>query len=260
MIPGWISMTIAGGTLAGLSLLERLRPLRRRVEPSRVHLARNLVIGALGAAVLSVADRPVTAVVARYVDTHQLGLVPPLRLPPIWEMLLALVLLDYTIFLWHMLMHRLPLLWRLHAVHHTDLDVDASTALRFHPGELVVSVAMRSAQVLLIGVRPETLAAWHSLLFVSVLFHHSNLRLPAGFERALGLVFMTPRLHGIHHSVVGEETNSNYSSGLMLWDMLHRTRKSDVPQEQITIGVADYRDPGLLSLGKLLVMPAKPRG
>ena len=165
------------------------------------------------------------------------------------------MLLDYTLYVWHVLLHRVPLLWRLHLAHHVDLDLDVSTALRFHFGEFIASIPWRLAQVAIIGVPPRTLALWRALTLAEVAFHHANLRLPLPSERLLALLIVTPRLHGIHHSVVRAERDSNFSSGLTLWDRLHGTLRTDVPQEKITIGVPPYAEPGDVTLGKTLALP-----
>ena len=175
---------------------------------------------------------------------------------PRWAVLLAtVVLLDYTLWWWHWASHRVPFLWRFHLVHHVDRDLDASTALRFHFGELALSVPVRALQVVVIGVDVQGLWLWQTILFASILFHHSNVRLPARIERLLVLLIVTPRMHGIHHSDVIEETNSNWSSLLSAWDFLHRTSRLEVPQESITIGVPAFNDPRDVTLGRILVLP-----
>ena len=179
---------------------------------------------------------------------------------PRWlETLLGILLLDYSLYVWHVLLHRMSVLWRFHVVHHADLDLDATTALRFHFGELALSIPWRAAQVLLIGVRPQVLQLWQQATLASIVFHHSNLRLPPGLERWLVWVVVTPRMHGIHHSIIEAETNSNWSSGLTLWDRLHGTLRLDVPQDAITIGVPAYRDPKELVLGRIFAMPFSTR-
>jgi sterol desaturase/sphingolipid hydroxylase (fatty acid hydroxylase superfamily) len=133
--------------------------------------------------------------------------------------------------------------------------MDASTALRFHFGELALSVPVRALQMILIGVDSPTLWLWQTILFASLLFHHSNVRLPLRFERLLVRLIVTPRMHGIHHSDRRGETNSNWSSLLSAWDFLHRTMRFDVPQERIVIGVPAYHDPRDVTLGKVLLLP-----
>ncbi len=127
---------------------------------------------------------------------------------------LAVILLDYTLWIWHWLNHRVPLLWRFHAAHHADLDVDASTAFRFHIGELLLSVPFRALQVAFIGVEVPVLLFWEALLLVATEFHHSNLRPQLSFERWLRLGIVTPRMHGIHHSIAPTEVNSNFGTPL----------------------------------------------
>lgn len=229
------------GAAAALIGLEALRPLRRPMrEPKIRHTGRNLAIAGLAAAAVQLVEQPIVMPVAGVVERRRWGIIPRLRLPGWLETTVTLLALDYTLFLWHMLVHRSPGLWRFHAVHHVDLDLDASTAVRFHGGELIASVPWRVAQIVLIGVRPPTLTLWQSLTLLSVLFHHSNVRLPRSIEFVLGYLFVTPRMHGIHHSSRPEESNTNWSSGLSLWDRLHGTLRLDVPQERIRIGVAGY--------------------
>jgi sterol desaturase/sphingolipid hydroxylase (fatty acid hydroxylase superfamily) len=186
--------------------------------------------------------------------------VQALPLGAVWRDALAIVLMDYTLYCWHVLMHRWAPLYRLHQVHHADLDLDTTTALRFHFGEMLASAPWRAAQVALLGVSPRALELWQRLTIASILFHHSNIRLPATFERVLGLLIATPRLHGIHHSVVREEQHSNCSNGLTVWDRLHGTYRADPPQSDLEIGDPCRRGPDDVTLGKLLWMPGSRAG
>ncbi len=174
---------------------------------------------------------------AGFRSAARLGLVPRLGLAPAAELTLSLLLLDYSLYRWHVLLHRLPMLWRWHRVHHADADLDVSTALRFHAAEMIWSAPWRLGQIFLIGIPPRTLALWSRLTIAEVMFHHANLRLPKRVERVLGRVLMTPRLHGIHHSNVAAHQHSNLSSGLTIWDSLSGTASNCVPQETITIGL-----------------------
>ena len=254
-VSAWISVPLVAGAFGALLWLERRRPLRRSVEAKLTRDARNLAVAGVAAVALQLAERPVTRRLTALVKRRKFGLLQQLPLPRPLEIALAVVLLDYTLYVWHVLTHRVPWLWRFHLVHHADLDLDASTALRFHFGELICSVAWRAAQVLIIGVSPQALAAWQGLLFVSILFHHSNVRLPIEAERRLNLFIVTPRMHGIHHSLVREERDANWSSGLTVWDRLHGTLKLNVPQDEITIGVPDYREAKKLRLIEILKLP-----
>ncbi|WP_084698393.1 sterol desaturase family protein [Muricoccus aerilatus] len=251
----------AGLALAAgaIFLAERRAPLRRRsqAEPSRT--LRNLAMGALSMAVVAAVEGPLARRLARRAEERRQGLVQRLPLPPLARDAVAFLLMDYTIYVWHVLTHKVPALWRLHLVHHIDLDLDASTALRFHAVDMLVSVPWRAAQVAFLGVSPRAFRAWQGFFFLSVLFHHANLRLPERLERVLALVLTTPRMHGIHHSTVKAETNSNWTSGLSVWDRLHRTFCWDVAQRDLRIGVPAYRDPADLRLRPSLEMPFHPQ-
>jgi sterol desaturase/sphingolipid hydroxylase (fatty acid hydroxylase superfamily) len=257
-VPGWLSGALVLGAFGALVWLERRRPLRAEREPGLTRAARNLAVAAAGAAALRLAEGPVTDRLTALVERRRWGLLKLAHLPLWLEAAAGCVLLDYTLYLWHVLTHRAPFLWRFHVVHHADLDLDATTALRFHFAELALSVPWRAAQIVLIGVSPRTLSLWQTLLLLSILFHHSNVRLPVRVERGLNHLLVTPRMHGIHHSVVRAETDSNWSSGLTLWDRLHGTLRLDVPQAEVVIGVPAYRDPRELGLADMLAMPFGP--
>jgi sterol desaturase/sphingolipid hydroxylase (fatty acid hydroxylase superfamily) len=254
-VPSWLSAPLVLGAFVGLVWLDRRRRLRGEVEPKTTRAVRNLAVAGLGAAALQLTENPIARSLSALAERRKLGLLKLLRLPVWLETALAVVLLDYTLYVWHVLTHKVDLLWRFHLVHHVDLDLDASTALRFHFGELILSVPWRAGQILVIGVSPLALSVWQTLLLVSILFHHSNVRLPIETERWLNHLIVTPRMHGIHHSIVREETNSNWSSGLTLWDRLHHTIHLNVPQDEITIGVPAYRAPEDVRTLTILAMP-----
>jgi sterol desaturase/sphingolipid hydroxylase (fatty acid hydroxylase superfamily) len=251
----WLAFGVAVGALF---VVERLRPLRALKDPGPSRVGRNLTIGLLGAATTAAGELPVVAPAQRLAERRRLGLLrrmPLRRLPRVCRFLLGFLLLDYTLYLWHWLNHRVPALWRFHAVHHLDLDLDSTTGLRFHFGELALAAGFRAAQVLLIGVDRYTLRVWQQMLVLSVVFHHSNLELPIEVEQALQTVFVTPRMHGIHHSTDGDEMNTNYSSLLSWWDNLHGSLRRDVPQASITIGVEGYAQPEDVTLERSLTLP-----
>ncbi len=251
----WLSVPVSLGTFAALVWFERRRPLRDSVESKTIRGGRNLAVAGLAGAALQLFESPVVKPLTKFVERKNFGLLKLVRLPKWLETIFAVVLLDYTLYLWHVLTHRVPFLWRFHIVHHIDLDLDATTAVRFHFAEMTISVAWRAAQILIIGVSPTSFAAWQMFLFPSILFHHSNVRLALALEKKLSRFVVTPRLHGIHHSTVLAETDSNWSSGLTVWDFLHGTLKTDVAQERIIIGVPAYQKPEEVTLRKILPMP-----
>lgn len=254
-VPGWLSAVLTLGTLGALLFLENRRPLRGAVESKLRRNARNLALATLSALSVQLAEQPVVRPLTKLVERRRIGLLKLARLPAAVEIPLAIALLDYTLYLWHVLTHRVPFLWRFHQVHHVDLDMDASTALRFHFGELVCSVPWRAAQVLALGVSPCALSLWQTALLLEIMFHHSNVELPIELERWLSKLIVTPRLHGIHHSIVEDEVNSNWSSGLTIWDWLHRTLHIGLPQDAITIGVPAFLNREMVELGEVLEMP-----
>jgi sterol desaturase/sphingolipid hydroxylase (fatty acid hydroxylase superfamily) len=254
-IPFWISAPLIGATFGILLWWEWRRPLRRAVESKLRRNARNLSTAAINVLTLRIVEFPLVVPLSMLVTSRGWGLLPQANLPLWLETALTFVLLDYTLYIWHVLTHRVPRLWRFHVVHHVDLDLDASTALRFHAGEMVISVAWRAGQVILIGVSPFALSVWQVGLLLSILFHHANVRLPIEIERWLNSVLVTPRMHGIHHSTVRAETDSNWSSGLTIWDWLHGTLRLDVPQEAITIGVPAYQKSQEVSFAKIVALP-----
>jgi len=243
------------GAATVLFIAEKRRPLRRRTGAEPVRTLRNLAMGAMSLGVVRVLQAPVVQPLARRVAQYRLGIAQQLAVPAWTRDAAALLLLDYTIYLWHILTHRVPFLWRFHLVHHADMDLDTTTALRFHAVDMALSIPWRAAQVRICGASPRALQLWQTFFFISVLFHHSNLHLPLWLERMLVRIFTTPRLHGIHHSIVRDETNSNWSSGLSIWDWLHGTLRADVPQDAVTIGVPGYQDPSKLTLARSLALP-----
>jgi sterol desaturase/sphingolipid hydroxylase (fatty acid hydroxylase superfamily) len=250
----WLLFGVAVGALV---VAERIRPLRRPKEPGLERVGRNLAIGVLAAATTAAAALPIVAPVQALAERRRIGLLRWLPLPKALRVVLGFLLLDYTLYLWHWLNHRSPFLWRFHSVHHADLDLDSSTGIRFHFGELALAAGFRAAQVLLIGVDRQTVRLWQRCLFASVVFHHSNLALPLPVESSLLNIAVTPRMHGIHHATRGDWMNTNYSSLLTIWDRLHRTLRLDVPQPAITIGLDGLQAPQAVTLERSLVLPFK---
>ena len=252
---GWVIGLLVVSEFCLLVALELRRPLRRAVEPKLTRVARNLAVSVASALAVRLMESPIVQPLSSIVERQKLGVLKQLFLPNAVEIALAIVLMDYTLYLWHRLMHRSALVWRYHLPHHVDLDLDASTALRFHFSELIFSVPWRAAQVTIIGVSPTAFSIWQTALMLSILFHHSNVRLPIELERWLCRLIVTPRMHGIHHSMIRSEQECNFSSGLTLWDTLHGTLKLNVRQEEITIGVPAYRDPQEVRWVDVLIMP-----
>jgi sterol desaturase/sphingolipid hydroxylase (fatty acid hydroxylase superfamily) len=244
-----------------LFLLAELRfPLRRSREPKLRRMGRNLALAGIGLAVFELLQIPVLLPVSKWTMEERIGLLNWLPASGWVRTAAAVLLLDYTLWFWHWISHRVPFFWRFHRVHHVDRDMDASTGLRFHFGELSMAVGFRALQIAAVGADPLSVSVYQVLLFASVLFHHSNTRLPLRLERVLARLIVTPRMHGIHHSNYRNETDTNWSSILSAWDYLHGTIRLDVPQDSISIGVPAFDAPDRVTLGRLLLMPFRRKG
>ena len=246
---------LLGTAAVAIFAIEKARPLRRPTQSEPRRLLRNLALGSLSMATVALIERPVVDRVANRAVSQRRGLVQQLPLSAALRDALAVLAMDYTIYVWHVATHRVPFLWRFHLVHHLDLDMDSTTALRFHFTDMMISTPYRALQILVIGTSPRALKAWQAFFFLSVLFHHSNLRLPERWERALAWLFTTPRMHGIHHSAVENQTNSNWSSGLSVWDRLHGTLRLDVPDEHISVGIPAYRRSHEIGFARSVQLP-----
>lgn len=250
-----VGTPLLGVVAATLFVLEARRQLRRRSRPKVERLVENSSVAAAALPALRFILLPGMYAAAKWSNKRNYGLLAWSGLPQWARHVAGFILLDYSNYLWHVLLHKIDWLWRFHTVHHTDLDMDLSTAWRFHIGENIASVPYRGGAAALLGV-PAPLVLFYEVIFEGcTAFHHSNLRLPFQVERWLCRIMVTPRMHGIHHSIVARETNSNFSVVFSCWDRLHHTLRLNVPQDEITIGVPAYRDPAEQSPKQLLLLP-----
>lgn len=236
---------------------EHKRPLRNKTQGKFRRVTTNLGIAAVGAVALRLLFYPIVLFISVWATREEVGILNLFKLPVAIHLFIAILALDYTFYFWHWLNHKVAFLWRFHNAHHVDLDLDVSTASRFHFGELIISTGFRSGQIILLGIDPFTLILFETLITISAQFHHSNIKLPLGFERHLNKFIVTPRMHGIHHSIVREETDSNFSTIFSFWDRIHRSLKLHIPQDAITIGVASYRYPQENTFLTILAIPFK---
>src|SRR2546423_5464490 len=177
---------------------------------------------------------------------------------PAWlEALFGFLALDFAIYAQHVAFHKVPLLWRLHRMHHADLDIDVSTGLRFHPVEIILSVLIKIAVVLLVGVPAVAVIAFEVVLNATSMFNHSNAAMPGRLDRVMRLLVVTPDMHRVHHSVLRHETDSNFGFNLPWWDRLFGTYRPqpEAGHERMTIGLPIFRDPRELRLDRLITQP-----
>jgi sterol desaturase/sphingolipid hydroxylase (fatty acid hydroxylase superfamily) len=243
-----------GGLLVFL-VLELWRPYRRPSVSKPRRWAVNLGLTALNTLVLSALFGTAILATAQHVTVQRLGALNAHDLPYGLKVLLAVVFMDFMLYVWHLLNHEVPLMWRFHRVHHTDLNMDVSTATRFHIGELCLSAIIKIGLIYLIGADPLSVIIFESSLVLSAQFQHSSLKVPIWLERAWWVLFVPPSMHRIHHSVKIKERDSNYGTIFSLWDRLMGTLIQDVDQAGIKIGVGGHFDQKKLGLGRLLVMP-----
>ncbi|MFO7714929.1 sterol desaturase family protein [Desulfosarcina sp.] len=245
------------GVFAILSTAEVFAPRRRLATSKSRRWFANLTIVALNP--LSVAlIYPVLPVgVALLASEQSWGLLNQLALPYWLEVLIVVVALDFVVYAQHVLHHAIPMLWRLHMVHHADLDFDMTTGLRFHPIEIIVSMAIKLSAVAALGASPLAVLIFEVTLNATSMFNHSNIRLPEKVDRVLRLLVVTPDMHRVHHSVIIRETNSNYGFNLPWWDRLLGTYRAQPAKghTDMVIGLSQFRDPQKLSLPRLLILP-----
>ncbi|MHC4745282.1 MAG: sterol desaturase family protein, partial [Planctomycetota bacterium] len=201
-----------------LLLTEQIAPLRNRKRPFLQRFFLNMTLSAVVFLAGSVAVRSTALLTSKWATDNGFGILPLLSLPKWTRVAVGILLMDLTFYYWHRANHRFPLLWRFHNMHHIDPDMDVSTSFRFHFVEILYSTAFRFLQILLLGVAPLTYVVYETIFACCTMFHHSNVRLPLRFERLLNKAIVTPRMHGIHHSAVRNETNSNYSVVFRCWD------------------------------------------
>jgi sterol desaturase/sphingolipid hydroxylase (fatty acid hydroxylase superfamily) len=252
-----IRLSAFAGILVLMAVLEAWLPRRRRAVPRIGRWPSNLGVVVVDALLLRLVF-PVAAVgVALAMEGHGIGLLPMLGLPGPLAVLLAVVLLDLAIYFQHVLFHAVPALWRLHRMHHADVEFDVTTGLRFHPFEILLSMVIKLAVVVALGAPAVAVLIFEVLLNASSMFNHANLRLPPAFDRVLRLVLVTPDMHRVHHSVIRRETDSNFGFSLALWDRIFGTYRAqpEAGHEAMTIGVAEFRDPAERRLDRMLTQP-----
>lgn len=235
----FVMLAAAGAVVGGIMLAERKRPLRDQKQRAIPRTIRNAAMGAGCAVIVAAVEEPLTEAIASKNLAKKRGLAQ--KLPRPLRLIGGIAAMDYGFYWWHVATHKVPFLWRFHRVHHIDPDMDMSTAVRFHPLDMLVSLPWRLVQVRLSGASPKSLRYWRGFFNLSILFHHSNMKLPNGVDDALAKGLTTPKMHGIHHSSVKGERDSNFTSGISLWDRLHGTFRDDIPQDEIDIGVDDER-------------------
>jgi sterol desaturase/sphingolipid hydroxylase (fatty acid hydroxylase superfamily) len=246
------------GILFAMAMWEVISPRRTLSVRKTPRWASNLSLVTLNSLAMRLIVPLGLTGVAIFTETRGWGVLNLLVWPTWAEVVLAIVALDLAIYLQHVLFHAVPIFWRLHMVHHADLDFDVSTGLRFHTIEIVLSFGIKSAAVLLLGAPVVAVLAFEILLNATSMFNHSNIRIPIWLDRLLRLLVVTPDMHRVHHSVIKTETNSNFGFNLPWWDFLLGTYRDQPEQghEKMTIGLHQFRDESKADrLPHMLAMP-----
>jgi sterol desaturase/sphingolipid hydroxylase (fatty acid hydroxylase superfamily) len=247
------------GVLTVMLLWEGLRPRRPLSRPRRERWGANLGLTLLNTVLVRVTVGGVAYTAAVFAADQGVGLLHWRPLPAWAAAAMTLLVLDFALYVQHVLFHAVPVLWRLHRMHHADLDVDATTGLRFHPLEILLSLGLKAAVVVLLGAVPWAVVAFEVLLNAASVFNHGNVALPECLDRWLRWIVVTPDMHRVHHSTRMAETNSNFGFSTPWWDRLCGTYRAQPALGQVgmDIGLSDYRTP--LNLGQLLLLPFRDR-
>ncbi|MCC6208577.1 MAG: sterol desaturase family protein [Gammaproteobacteria bacterium] len=246
------------GVLAVMATWEILAPRRALTVSKGARWSSNLGLVALNSVVLRLLFPAAAVGAALFADRQGWGAFNYLPAPGWLAVIASVVILDFAIYLQHMMFHAAPLLWRLHRVHHADLDFDVTTGARFHPIEIVLSMLIKFAVILVLGPPVVAVVTFEVVLNAMAMFNHGNVRLPLALDRLLRLAVVTPDMHRVHHSVEDNEANSNFGFNLSVWDRLFGTYISQPRggHAGMTIGIHRYRDPGQVShLPGMLALP-----
>jgi sterol desaturase/sphingolipid hydroxylase (fatty acid hydroxylase superfamily) len=244
--------------LAGMAVWELQAPRRALMLPKMKRWTNNLALLLINSLLVRILFPAAAVGFAVFAEAHEMGLLRILKIPEPFAIIASVVLLDLAIYLQHLVFHAVPLLWRLHRVHHADLEFDVTTGVRFHPIEVLLSMGIKFLIIVTLGPPVLAVLIFETLLNVTAMFNHSNVAMPAWIDRILRFVLVTPDMHRVHHSIDRSETNSNFGFCFSLWDRLLGTYKEApaLGHLAMTIGVSEFRDPDkVIGLKGMLAMP-----
>jgi len=245
------------GIFAGMAMWELLAPRRTQHVGRGRRWPSNIAVVVLDTALVRLIFPTTAAGVALLAEAKGWGLFYSFGLSPWAAVPLGVVLLDLAIYLQHVLFHAVPALWRLHRMHHADLELDVTTGARFHPIEILLSMGIKLGIIVALGAPAAAVLVFEVLLNATSMFNHSNVRMPAWLDGLLRWIVVTPDMHRVHHSIVARETNSNFGFNLPWWDQLFGTYRDQpaASHEAMTIGIAQFRDPAEQRLDRMLTQP-----
>ena len=254
----FVAPAIAAIVLMTIWAGEGVAPLLAGREHRTAHGFRNAALGISNGLLRAAFVPPLLLWLTLYCQEYRIGLLHLAPLPAWAAMIGAVLLLDFWHYVWHILWHKVPFLWRFHTVHHHDPEVDSTTALRFHAGEIVLSSVALALAVPLFGLTLVQIAVFETILISTAIFHHANLRMPLWMDRSLRTVVVTPRMHWVHHSRWEPETDSNYSAIFSFWDRLFRTYRERDDIAAMELGLDGYTAHDTDTLAGIMTTPLGP--
>jgi sterol desaturase/sphingolipid hydroxylase (fatty acid hydroxylase superfamily) len=252
-----VRLGIFAGVFSVMALWEVVAPRRALGQAKETRWINNLVLVVLNTVLLRIVFPTTAVALALSVGESGTGFLSHLAVPYFAAVLLSILLLDLVIYLQHLMFHAVPVLWRLHRMHHADLDFDVTTGARFHPIEIVLSMLIKFAAIALLGAPAVAVLVFEVLLNATAMFNHANVRIPRAIDRALRWIVVTPDMHRVHHSIAALETNSNFGFNLPWWDRLFGTYRAQpaAGHEEMTIGIGQFRAARDLWLDRMLAIP-----
>lgn len=250
------------GVLLAMGVWELAAPRRPQAISRLRRWPGNLGLSVINTVALRILFPTAAVGAAIFAEVHGLGFFQMINAPDAAAILVSVIVLDLVIYLQHRLFHAVPLLWRLHRVHHADLEFDVTTGVRFHPVEILLSMLIKIGAVTALGAPAVAVLVFEVLLNATTMFNHANIKLPQLLDRIVRLVVVTPDMHRVHHSVRREETDSNFGFSLPWWDWLFRTYRAQPADghDAMTIGIEKFRDPTDLALARMLLQPVRADG
>jgi len=245
------------GVFVAMAIWELLGPRRKQAIGRGWRWPNNIGVVVVDTLVVRILFPTAAVGIALLAQARGFGLFNALALPAWAAVAVSVVILDLAIYLQHVLFHAVPALWRLHRMHHADLEIDVTTGVRFHPIEILLSLLIKFAVVAALGAPALAVLIFEVLLNATSMFNHSNVRMPLGFDRVLRWIVVTPDMHRVHHSILRHETNSNFGFNLPWWDRLFGTYRAQpkAGHEAMTIGIEQFREPRELRLDRMLAQP-----
>ncbi len=253
----YLRLGIFLGVFVMMALWEKISPRRKLSESKLRRWITNLGLIFFNTVIVRVTVGAMVFTVAIFAQENSWGLFNYIETSPWFVIIVSIIVLDFAMYLQHIIFHAFPILWRLHRVHHVDLDFDVTTGLRFHPLEIILSLFYKSIIVIAIGAPPMAVVIFEIILNASSQFNHGNVFIPKRIDRLLRYIIVTPDMHRIHHSSIMDETNSNYGFSLSIWDRMIGTYKksSKLGQLDMEIGLEEYRDQNKLGILNLITFP-----